>query len=59
MFGRRIRSRVPIPLTLNKLQHALLEKWELISQEDIRHFSLGMPRRMQAIILTRGGSTRY
>nr|CAH7758262.1 unnamed protein product [Callosobruchus chinensis] len=48
MLGRRKRSRVPIPLTLNELQHALLEKWDLIPQKDIRHLILGMPRRMQA-----------
>nr|CAH7758261.1 unnamed protein product [Callosobruchus chinensis] len=34
--------------TLNELQHALLEKWDLIPQKDIRHLILGMPRRMQA-----------
>nr|CAH7746902.1 unnamed protein product [Callosobruchus chinensis] len=59
MLGRRIRSRVPIPLTLNELQHALLEEWNLIPQEHIRHLILGMPRRMQAIIRSRGGNTRY
>nr|CAH7745891.1 unnamed protein product [Callosobruchus chinensis] len=32
-IGRSIRSRVPIPLTLNELQHALLEEWDLIPQK--------------------------
>nr|CAH7715826.1 unnamed protein product [Callosobruchus chinensis] len=59
MLGRRIRSRVPIPLTLNELQRALLEKWHLISQEDIRHLILGMPRRMQAIIRAHRGNTGH
>nr|CAH7736103.1 unnamed protein product [Callosobruchus chinensis] len=59
MFGRRIRSCVPIPLTINELQHALLNEWVLIPQEDIRHLILGMPRVMQAIIRTRGGNTRH
>nr|CAH7758325.1 unnamed protein product [Callosobruchus chinensis] len=36
--------------TLNELQHALLEEWDLIPQQGIRHLILGMPRRMQAII---------
>nr|CAH7713162.1 unnamed protein product [Callosobruchus chinensis] len=40
-------------------QHALLEKWDLIPQKDICHLSLGMPRRMQAIIRARGGNTCY
>nr|CAH7749721.1 unnamed protein product [Callosobruchus chinensis] len=33
MLGRRIRSRVPIPLTLSEWQHAILEEWDLIPQE--------------------------
>lgn len=59
MLGRRIRSRVPAPLTLNELRQALLEEWELIPQEDITHLILGMPRRMRAIVNARGGNTRY
>nr|CAH7723230.1 unnamed protein product [Callosobruchus chinensis] len=59
MLVRRIRSRVPIPLTLNELQHALIYEWDLIPQEGIRHLILGMPRRMQAIIRVRGSNTRY
>nr|CAH7733746.1 unnamed protein product [Callosobruchus chinensis] len=59
MLGRRIRSHVPISLTLNELQHAFLEECDLIPQEDICHLILGMPRRMQAIIRARGGKTRY
>lgn len=59
MLGRRIRTRVPAPLTLNQLQQALLEEWELIPQEDIRHLILGMPRRIHALIRARGGNTRY
>nr|CAH7727722.1 unnamed protein product [Callosobruchus chinensis] len=36
MLGRR----------LNELQHALLEEWDLIPQEDVRNLILGVPRRM-------------
>nr|CAH7713466.1 unnamed protein product [Callosobruchus chinensis] len=42
-----------------ELQHALLEEWDLIAQENIRDLILGMPRRMQAIIRIRGGNARY
>nr|CAH7729142.1 unnamed protein product [Callosobruchus chinensis] len=59
MLERRTRSRVPIPLTLNELQYALLEEWELILQEDIHDLILGMQRRTQAIIRTCGGNTRF
>nr|CAH7723234.1 unnamed protein product [Callosobruchus chinensis] len=45
--------------TLNELQHAHLEEWGLIPQEDIRHLFLGMSRRMQAVIRARGSNTRY
>nr|CAH7764749.1 unnamed protein product [Callosobruchus chinensis] len=30
MLGRRIRSRVPIPLPFNELPHALLQECDLI-----------------------------
>nr|CAH7752424.1 unnamed protein product [Callosobruchus chinensis] len=58
MLGRKIRSRVPFPLSLNELQHALSGEWDLIPQEDI-HLILGMPRRMQAINRARGSNTRF
>nr|CAH7743058.1 unnamed protein product [Callosobruchus chinensis] len=59
MRGRKIRSRVRIPLTLNELRHALLEEWDLIPQKDILHLVLGMKRRMQAIIRAHLGKTCY
>lgn len=59
MLGRRIRSRVPTPMTLNELRGALLEEWETIQQNEISHLIEGMPRRMQAVIRARGGNTRY
>nr|CAH7733670.1 unnamed protein product [Callosobruchus chinensis] len=48
---------VVIPLTVIELQHALLQEWDFIPQEDIRHLILGMPKRRQAIIWTRGHNT--
>nr|CAH7759705.1 unnamed protein product [Callosobruchus chinensis] len=51
MLGRRIRSRVPISLTLNELQHVYLEEWELIPQEDIRHLILVPQVHIRARIL--------
>ena len=59
MLGRRIRGRVPAPMTLNELQGALSEEWEAIPQHDISHLIEGMRRRMQAVIRIRGGNTRY
>nr|CAH7726989.1 unnamed protein product [Callosobruchus chinensis] len=40
MLGRRIRSRVPIPL---------LEEWDLIPEEDIRHLFDGVGRYLMEI----------
>nr|CAH7713784.1 unnamed protein product [Callosobruchus chinensis] len=57
MLGRRIRSHDHIPLTPNEVRHALLEELDLIPQDVMRHLILGMPRRMQAIIRTRGSNT--
>lgn len=58
-LGRRIRRRVPAPMTLNELREALLEEWEAIPQHAISHLIEGMPRRMQAVIQARGGNIRY
>nr|CAH7739818.1 unnamed protein product [Callosobruchus chinensis] len=33
MLGRRIRTRNPIALSLNELQYAVLDEWDLISQK--------------------------
>lgn len=59
MLGRRIRKRVPAPKTLDQLRAALLEEWEDIPQNAIRHLIEGMPRRIHLVIQARGGNTRY
>jgi transposase len=59
MLGRRVRSRVPAPMTLDDLRGALLEEWETIPQNAISHLVEGMPRRMEAVVQARGGNTRY
>lgn len=57
MLGRRVRNRHPE--TLPDLRTALLEEWENIPQQAIQICIESMPRRMEEVIRTRGGNTRY
>lgn len=59
MLGRKVRSRVPSPRTLDELRNVLLEEWEAIPQHAIYSLIESMPRRMNAVIQARGGNTRY
>lgn len=56
---RRLRRRPALPETLQDLQAALYEEWELIDQEEIADLIRSMPRRMREVIGVRGGNTRY
>lgn len=56
---RLIRARNPSPQTLHEVEQAVQEEWENIPQESIRNLIRGMRRRLQAVILARGGNTRY
>lgn len=58
-LGRRVRSRVSLPQTLNDLKTALREEWENIGDDVIRNLILSMPRRIQALLAARGGNTPY
>lgn len=56
---RRLRRRPALPETLQDLQAALREEWNLIGQEEVADLIRSMPRRMRDIIRARGGNTRY
>lgn len=58
-LDRRVRARPMAPATTQELTAALLQEWEDIPQDYIRVLILSMPRRCQAVILARGGHTRY
>jgi hypothetical protein len=44
---------------LRKLEAALHREWQQLSQQDIRHPTGGMRRRVEVVIQARGGYTRY
>ena len=59
ILGKRIKARNVLPETLQELQRALLREWGEIDQQLIRNLIQSVPRRMQAVIDTRGGNTWY
>nr|CAI5866399.1 unnamed protein product [Callosobruchus analis] len=59
MLKRCIRQRNSPPRTLAELEQAAREEWEKIPQGSFQNLIKGMPRRLQAVIVARGGNTRY
>ena len=59
MLGRRIEAREPPVQTIRQLEAALHREWQQLSQQDIRRLTGGMRSRVEAVIQTRGGYTRY
>ncbi|KAL0148167.1 hypothetical protein M9458_056488 [Cirrhinus mrigala] len=47
------------PQTVQELADALVQVWEEIPQETIRHLIRNMPRRCREVIQARGGHTHY
>ncbi|KAI4900190.1 hypothetical protein NFI96_017673 [Prochilodus magdalenae] len=47
------------PQTVQELTDALVQVWEEIPQETIRHLIRSMPRRCREVIQARGGHTQY
>uniref|UniRef100_A0AAZ3S5R2 Tc1-like transposase DDE domain-containing protein n=1 Tax=Oncorhynchus tshawytscha TaxID=74940 RepID=A0AAZ3S5R2_ONCTS len=47
------------PQTVQELADALVQVWEEIPQETIRHLIRSMPRRCREVIQARGGHTHY
>jgi hypothetical protein len=59
MLGRRIQAREPPVQDIRQLEAALHREWPQLSQQDILCLTGGMRRRVEAVIQTRGGYTRY
>jgi hypothetical protein len=47
------------PRSKQALIEALQEEWGKIDMEKVRNLCLSMPRRLQAVIDVKGGSTKY
>jgi transposase len=58
-LDRAVRSRDVQPSNLDELATALQEEWRNIGQWRINKLVESMPRRIQAVIDSRGGYTKY
>ena len=56
---RRLRARPALPTNLQELRAALEEEWLAIPQERISRLIYSMRSRCEAVIVPRGGHTRY
>ena len=59
MLGRRIQAREPPVQNIRQLEAALHREWQQLSQQDIRRLTVGMRRRVEAVIQALGGYTGY
>ena len=59
IIGRRIQAMDPPVQNLRELEAALHQQWQQLTRAQIRRLTAGMRRRMEAVIRTRGGYTRY
>jgi transposase len=59
MLGHRIRAREPPVQNIRQLEAALHREWQQLSQQDIRHLTGGMRRRVEAVIQACGGYILY
>uniref|UniRef100_A0A673ZYU8 Transposase Tc1-like domain-containing protein n=1 Tax=Salmo trutta TaxID=8032 RepID=A0A673ZYU8_SALTR len=59
IMSRSIHQRHVAPQTVQELADALVQVWEEIPQETIRHLIMSMPRRYREVIQARGGHTHY
>lgn len=55
---RRIHQQQP-PQNLQQLRQVMMDCWREIPQDYVRRLVLGMPRRINDLLLARGGYTRY
>jgi hypothetical protein len=58
-LDRRVRSRQPVPQTLQELPQALEQEWGRIPQDRIRRLIESIPRRARAVLQANGGPNRY
>jgi len=54
-----IRKKIPKPLQKNDLIRAVQEEWVKLDIKEVNRLIESMPRRLQAVIDAKGGSTKY
>ncbi|CAH1961687.1 unnamed protein product [Acanthoscelides obtectus] len=58
-IARALRNRIDPATTLNELAAAVNEEWNNLPQENINHRIIGMLRRVNAPLRSRGHQTGY
>lgn len=56
---RNVQRRIPAPRNLREHENAVITEWEQIPQDFIQNLIRSMPRRINAVIRSRRGNTRY
>lgn len=56
---QQLRKRPVKPQNLDDLYNAIVDEWERIPQRILNNLVESMPRRIQAVIDNKGGSTRF
>lgn len=59
IMGRRLKTLVNPPQTIEDLRHEIQLAWDAITQDEIDHLLDSMPRRVQDCVNNRGGPTHY
>ena len=59
LLKTRINKRKIRPKTVEEMKGALLEEWEKLEISTINSLINSMPYRVQALIASKGGSTKY
>ena len=54
-----IRKRKHQPRNKKELIEALMEEWKKLNIDSVNHLCMSMPRRLQAVIDSKGGLTKY
>jgi hypothetical protein len=54
-----VRNRFPPPKSLKQLEDVLKEEWHKIPLETVQNLYESIPRRIAAVLKTKGGQTPY
>ncbi|KAI5821692.1 hypothetical protein K523DRAFT_257925, partial [Schizophyllum commune Tattone D] len=59
ILKRRLYALLQLPTSVEELRKKILEVWDGITVDEINHFIHQMPERVEAVIKTLGGPTKY
>ena len=57
VIQRQINERMNLPSNLEELKLVVLEEWEMIPEQTLKHLIEGMPRKITAVRLVKGYQT--